>query len=204
MITNCPVCGKAFYVQWPQLWRYKEGGVFICTWKCLRKIRKDQEEMERMKKDGTPAKKPGRKKTVQDLPVVKLSSPIKIETEEPDKVEANGPEVSLADAMTGMKDAADEFFGKCEDMGIRINNSDSDVVEVEVPTEAEISKPVNYDGFTIRAIQGTFGRYSYSQTRSAYIDFEDNDGNEMSMTVEQWRWFLRELHHAAHVLGVNL
>ena len=61
MISNCPVCGKAFDVLWPQLWRYKENGNYICTWKCLRQLRKEAEEMGKFKKDGTPAKKPGPK-----------------------------------------------------------------------------------------------------------------------------------------------
>ena len=91
MVTNCPVCGKAFYVQWPQLWRYKENGIHICTWKCLRKIRKEKEEQmaEELKniEEPTPKKRGRKPKAKEDLAVVKLSGPIKIEAEEPEKVE---------------------------------------------------------------------------------------------------------------------
>ena len=37
-----------------------------------------------------------------------------------------------------------------------------------------------------------------------YIDYENNEGDELSMTVEQWRNFLDELKRAARVLGVEL
>ena len=101
------------------------------------------------------------------------------------------PEAKLLPETAGMQDAADEFFGKCEDMGLMENRS-------------PITKPIGYEGFTVRAVQGSFGRYSYSETRTAYIDYENNDGDELSMTLEQWRAFLDELRRAALVLGVEL
>ena len=63
MITNCPVCGKAFDVLWPQLWRYKRGQLYLCSWKHLRLFdEKGSEAMyTKVKKDGTPAKKCGPK-----------------------------------------------------------------------------------------------------------------------------------------------
>lgn len=48
MIKNCPVCGKAFDVLWPQLWRYRKEFVYFCSWKCLRKD-EENEECEQMK-----------------------------------------------------------------------------------------------------------------------------------------------------------
>lgn len=51
-------------------------------------------------------------------------------------------EVSVADAMAGMKDAADTFFGKCEEMGLKTE-------------EPKITKPVNYDGFEMTAMRST-------------------------------------------------
>ena len=138
------------------------------------------------------AKIPKRITVTDEAPTVKVSGPIKIETPEADKVQVvETPEKTLADAMTGMKDAADDFFGACKDMGLKMDAQ-------------KITKPVVFDGFTIRAVSGVYGRYSYSETRSAYIDYEDNDGNELSMTLEQWRGFLDELNHAARVMGVEL
>ena len=63
-MKKCPVCGKEFDVLWPELWRYREGSAYICTWKCLRQLRKEAEEKmyTKVKKDGTPTKKSGPKK----------------------------------------------------------------------------------------------------------------------------------------------
>lgn len=98
----CTVCGKRFSVLYPHLWRYKEpcGGNghyrYFCSWKCLRANEKNQKEktdMEKMKKDGTPAKKPGPKpkeKTETAVPEVTVSGALKIRTDEPEKVEVKG------------------------------------------------------------------------------------------------------------------
>ena len=68
-----------------------------------------------------------------------------------------------------------------------------------------ITSAVNYDGFTVRAVQGVYGQYLYDKTSMGeYIDFENNDGDELSMTVDNWRAFIAELNHAAAVLGVEL
>lgn len=59
----CSWCGKEFTVLYPDLWAYKVGKKWFCTWKCLRADeKKGEDEMPRMKKDGTPAKKPGPRK----------------------------------------------------------------------------------------------------------------------------------------------
>ena len=138
------------------------------------------------------AKIPKRITVTDEAPTVKVSGPIVIETPEANKVQVmEKPEKTLADAMTGMKNAADTFFGECEKMGLNLE-------------EKKITKPVVFDGFTIRAVSGVYGRYSYSETRSAYIDYEDNEGDELSMTLEQWRGFIDELKHAAQVMGVEL
>lgn len=37
MIYKCATCGKEFDALWPDLYRYKRGGTFLCSWSCLRK-----------------------------------------------------------------------------------------------------------------------------------------------------------------------
>ena len=67
MIIRCAECGKRVVVLYPHLWAYKRDGKHFCSWGCMRitEKRKEAEEMEerqeRLKKDGTPAKRPGRK-----------------------------------------------------------------------------------------------------------------------------------------------
>ena len=133
------------------------------------------------------AKIPKKLNNYIEMPVVKLSGPIVIET--PDGKETKVG--TVGDALNNMADAAADFFGACEDMGLNLEDK-------------KITQPVSYDGFKVRAVSGVFGRYSYSETRSAYIDYENNDGDELSMTLEQWRGFLDELHRAAAILGVEL
>ena len=112
---------------------------------------------------------------------------------------ADAPDVSLADAMSGMQEAADKFFGMCEDMGL-------DLGKDETPEEPKITQPVVYDGMTVREIEGGFGRYRRSDVHgSIYLDFEQTVGADViSLTVEQWRSFRKELERAAAILGVEL
>lgn len=129
----------------------------------------------------------------EQLPTVKLSGPIVIETKEPEKVEVVEPEISLADAMNGIKDAADTFFGECEKMGLKVN-------------EPKITQPVSYDGMVIREVEGLFGRYRRSDiSGKIYIDFEPAESLDvLSYTVEQWKTFRKEQEKAVAVLGVEL
>ena len=74
MRPTCPVCGKLFWCDYPNLWRYKREKTYLCSWSCLRKYdeRKEAKNMaySKIRKDGTPAKKPGGKK--KEEPKVEL------------------------------------------------------------------------------------------------------------------------------------
>ncbi len=74
MVAHCSQCGKDFEILYPDLWRYKTGNKLFCSWHCLRADeRKEDNEMARLKKDGTPAKKPGPKTVkVQKVPAVEI------------------------------------------------------------------------------------------------------------------------------------
>ena len=65
MRPECPVCGRLFWCDYPNQWVYKRGNQFICSWSCIREYdRKEAEKMaySKIRKDGTPAKVPGKKK----------------------------------------------------------------------------------------------------------------------------------------------
>ena len=70
---NCPVCGKEFFMTWPHLWRYKRGQRYLCSWGCLRQFdEKGSKAMyAKVKKDGTPEKKPGKKTAAKALEEMK-------------------------------------------------------------------------------------------------------------------------------------
>ena len=161
------------------------------------------------KKPEVYAKIPKRIAVTDEAPVVKISGPIRIETLEADKVEVvetpektfesvkkeimEIPQVTVADAMRNCKDAADTFFGACEEMGLNLEDK-------------KITQPVSYDGMVIREVEGLFGRYRRSDIiGKIYIDFEPVESMDvLSYTVEQWRTFREEQEKAAAVLGVEL
>ena len=191
MMFYCPVCGRRRFVHQPQFWPYRFDGEMFCSencWICdsTRKIMERKGfRMARMKKDGTPAKKPGPKagrkpasekktETVikgspeEVLPKVKLTGPIRIETPEANRIE---------------------------------------VVETPESAEPKALLPATYDGMVIREVEGLFGRYRYSGDlgRAEYIDFENADGMDtLSLTVDQWKKFREEQVKAALILGVRL
>lgn len=224
---KCPVCGKSFFVQWPTLWTYKRGAPYpkyFCSYKCVREFDKNKEEkvvgkprvispeneQEAIKcaaAGGDPIaylKNCGAKNPSAAWYHIRS----KIKDTDPETYEklphlyrkkTDAPKATLADAMEGMKDAADEFFGKCEDMGLSLCKD-------EAPEEPKITQPVVYDGMTVREIEGGFGRYRRSDVHgSIYIDFECTEGADViSLTDKQWRRFMVELIHASQILGVEL
>lgn len=104
MMATCPECGKRHVVTWPDLNPFRRGDRFYCSHGCwelsvLRDmhqikeiaLNRRQRKHMKLKKDGTPAAKPGRKpqKAVEipeQVPTVKLDGPLNIETPEPEKV----------------------------------------------------------------------------------------------------------------------
>lgn len=65
----CHQCGKEFDVLYPDLWRYKRGNKWFCSWHCLRADERGEEPMTtRLKKDGTPWGKPGSRKAKAETP----------------------------------------------------------------------------------------------------------------------------------------
>ena len=49
MKHECPVCGKAFFVDWPSMWVFKRDGKFICSYSCANKY-DDRKEADQMRK----------------------------------------------------------------------------------------------------------------------------------------------------------
>jgi hypothetical protein len=235
-MKECPECGKWFPVLYPHLWTYKKlygGGNYRywCTWKCFRAMERKGEEKRvghkriftkeqeseavRIALDGgnplpyleecggsAPAQKwyEIKAKLKDTDPDTYAKLPDKLPRKDSKSVETPEGEFTAAGAMAGAKAAADEFFGKCKDMGLKIEVPET---PADVP---KIRKPVNYDGMTVREVEGVFGRYRRSDVNEkTYIDFEPVESLDvMSYTIEQWRSFRKEMEHAAQILGVEL
>ena len=215
MIKNCPICGKAFDVLYPDIWRYKRNNRFICSWKCIRLFdgkeekqvkervsvkktrmsRDDMAEAVRMWKANDPGldqyltdhgithigkwKQNARDRYGVAAPAtVKVDGPIRIET----------PEAHNVDIVETPEQAV-------------IKNKVVDLME-----EFKIRNPLQYEEFTVREVEGLFGRYRRSDIgQETYIDFEPLECVDViSNTLTQWSSFMKELKRAAQVLGVGL
>lgn len=100
LFETCPICGKRKAIMWPEFWCWRRGNTFYCSEMCLEtsyvrdrnmikwayQKRKEAKKMEKMKKDGTPAKKPGPKKK-DGIAQVKVDGALRIETPEANKIE---------------------------------------------------------------------------------------------------------------------
>lgn len=153
-------------------------------------IKQNLKEVDPEKYEKLPKRLNTSEKAVPGIPIDRIEAPAM-----PQKAKTpEEPKVTLADAMKGMKDAADEFFGTCEEMGLTLEKAKKDAT------------PVKYDDMTIREIEGVFGRYRRSDVNGAtYIDFECDDGLDiLSLTVNQWIQFREEQEKAFAILGVIL
>ena len=224
MRTKCPACGKKFEMPYPSLWAYNiNKKQFFCGWKCIQKYREQEEEkklgitLEQKKKavsialgGGDPAAY--LKECGSEEPTVSWNNILRnLETKDPEvyeiltrkvkkpKVDKGMPkkleleagenyEVSAKEAMDNAKTVADVFFGKCEEAGLKIG---------------KITAPLMHSGKTAIGWAGDFGEYHYDR-KQGYLDYESNDGEELSMPVEAWRSWLEEIHEVAQLLGVEL
>ena len=126
------------------------------------------------------AKLPDKRKKpeIPEAPTVKLDGAIRIET----------PEAHNVDIVETPEQAV-------------IKNKVVDIME-----ELKIRNPLQYEEFTVREVEGLFGRYRRSDIgQVTYIDFEPPECVDViSNTLTQWSSFMKELKRAAQVLGVEL
>lgn len=217
MIWNCPVCGKAFDVLWPQLWAYKQNNKYICSWKCLRATEKPEkkrsdEAMEGIRLGNIQHEEAVNCALAGGNPLTYLencgyNNPSAIWYNIKQKVKAKYPETyAKLPARNPRKDAKKEDETP-EDV-VKGPVTPDELYEkfvdtVELP---KITQPVVFDNMTIREVEGGFGRYRRSDVHgSIYLDFEQTDGADViSLTVKQWRSLREELNRAASILGVEL
>lgn len=130
---------------------------------------------------------------------------------------------TAAEAMQGMKDAADEFFAKCEDMGLKLDTpaapivkldgaitiqaSDVGAVHVETP-EGEYTKTAarptkNSKAYPVTGIRTQFGEF-YHDIKFNSIDWRAEGGEEIGMSPEKWKELICELPDIMNALGVEL
>jgi hypothetical protein len=235
MIARCRTCGKRTVILYPALWAYRKGPEkWFCSWKCLRAfekgIRSETSKMnlgEKRRKAVDIALEGGGpveyfRQQGQKNPTAAWSSVKQQLQEKEPETYARLPQVdrrkkdqnpkTAADAMAGMKKAADNFFGSVLKDAETPEAANGNTAWIEARTEwkpvqePKITAPVGYDGFTVREVEGEFARYRRSDvSEKTYIDVEIADGcDTISYTVEQWRNIRKEFQRAAVILGVEI
>ena len=202
MIENCPVCGKAFNVPWPNLWTYKRGKSFLCSYGCMRAL-DDKKGMNRdmaltqdQRQQVINMLLNGENPTeyIRGCGIKKPSCTLwnmkkYLQKNDPDTfrkvMDAKMPEPSLADAMAGMQNAADTFFEQCKEMKLKI------------PEEPK--KTYKITG--IRTEE--FGEFYYDRKYNS-IDWRTEDGDEVSLSPIGWKNLMEELPDILAALGVEL
>ena len=222
---TCPICGKDFIVMYPQLYTYKrkvDGSLkYFCNYSCVRKFDKEKEEGE--KEVGIVFNEKNQKAI--DIALAG-GDPIAYLRETGSKDAAK----MWYYIRRQLKERAPELYEKLPSCtkDCRVRNAGpkkpqkAEVPEaqaaqfpgIETPEDTfkagmDLAKikpaPLKYDGMTVRALEGEFGSYHFDTIKGVeYIDYENKDGDELSMTVDNWRGFLAELSHAAAILGVQL
>lgn len=126
---------------------------------------------------------------------------------------------TAGDAMVAMKEAADTFFGQCEDMGLKLDTpkpiDGGECEKIETPesnklkvavigkpeTAGELKRETRY---TVTAIKyPEIGEFYYDRKYNS-IDWRTPEGDEVSMSPTAWKILQHDLKEIMTVLGVEL
>ena len=103
-------------------------------------------------------------------------------------------EISAKEAMDGAKEAADTFFGQCEEIGLKVHGT---VESFEDYIKNQI------DPYDISAIRHkNYGEFYYDHDHNC-IDWRTPEGDEVSMSVQGWKGLICELPRIMKILGVE-
>lgn len=87
---------------------------------------------------------------------------------------------------------------------LRIETPEANKVEiVEVPEKPKITKPLMHSGKKVIGLQGDFGTYFFKE-KFGIIDFDGNDSEEVSYTIDEWRNWMKEIRVVFQLMGVEL
>lgn len=219
----CNTCGREISILHPDNWAYKRKlgnvNIFWCSWRCLREAEKEGKFS--MKKLTLDNKKHAVKIAMDGgnpLEYIRMCgisnaadcwSKIKADLKEKDpEAWEKLPKRLPNPVMDRNKEApADAVTKAALQHPERPIVSPIPPVVIETPEQKpKITKPLAYSGFTVRAIEGKYGRFScYKIDNIMYFNYESLDRREeIDMPIYKWKAFLEEIQEAASVLGVEL
>ena len=210
MIKNCPICGKAFDVLYPDIWRYKRNNRFICSWKCIRLFDGKEERQvkervsvkrTRMSRDDMAeavrmwkANDPGLDQYLTDHGITHIgkwkqnardrygvAAPATVKVDGPLRIET--PEANKVEVVE-LRGPDYKFSGGPEP-GERINVT---YTTMEYKTTG-ISTPI--------------GDWQYIK-KAGYLDWTTLTGETVSMNLEEWKEFMKLFPEVLKVLEVRL
>lgn len=202
-MKTCAICGKEIDILYPDLWRYKRGDpvhvkAWLFSWKCLRiyddpEKRKEAKKMARMKKDGTPAAKPGRKPK-EEKPKVILQYDESIREEYRKEQEAMAAAVKQPEPQTEWIPAA-EVYGETE----KEKKTDAVVKEAAEEYFRELDKHL----WTVTAIRSEEWGEFYFDEKHRCIDWRHPGGEEISLPLADWVRLPEVIPQILKMLGVG-
>ena len=195
MVTKCHQCGKRTVVMYPQLWAYKRGEKYFCTWTCLRTFEKNDK--------GANEVKLSEKSSAAIRVAMAGGDPLAYLKEQGSKY----PSAAWYSIKAQLKEKDPDLLQKVLDAQKAPKPVETvKTVSVESEEPKKIDKPVVYAGMTVREVEGSFGRYRRSDVNGTiYMDFEYAEAMDtISLTIEQWGRFRNEMLKAAEILGVMM
>ena len=220
----CNTCGREISILHPDHWAYKRKlgnvNIFWCSWSCLREAEKEGKFS--MKKLTLDNKKHAVKIAMDGgnpLEYIRMCgisnaadcwSKIKADLKEKDpeaweKLPKRLPNPVMDKKKEAPADAVTKAALQHPERPI-VQIDGQVIVEKMMEQTPKITKPLAYSGFTVRAIEGKYGRFScYKIDNIMYFNYESLDRREeIDMPIYKWKAFLEEIQEAAAVLGVEL
>ena len=199
MIKNCPICGKAFDVLYPDIWRYKRNNRFLCSWKCIR-LFDGKEERQVKERVSVKRTRMNRDDMAEAVRMWKANDP--------------GLDQYLTDhGITHIgkwKQNARDRYGVAApatvkvDGPLRIETPETNKVEVVETPEKKIGvpcpPPIEYK---VTGISTTIGDWKFIK-KAGYLDWTTLTGETVSMNLEEWKELMKVWPFVLKVLGVEL
>lgn len=211
MINNCPICGKAFDVLYPHLYRFKRGHIYFCSWSCIRK----HDETKGIKKEMNILTNDQKEKAV-DI-ALKGGNPLPYLKE----CGASNPSTSWKavrhwaskqDWDDDVMSQLPERFGKAR----KQDKATTPTVKLDGPIQIETSEPAKVKVIEkpektasafehrVTGIETEIGDFQYYR-RNGYLDWTPiGDNAVVSLRVEEWQNLIRLFPMIAKELGVKL
>ena len=196
MIKNCPVCGKAFEVLYPDLWRYKRDMTFLCSWGCMRAL-DDKKGVNR------------------DMALTKAQKQAVIEMllngENPNEFIKNcgikNPTCTVWNLKQYLKKYDRETWEKLQPKpaapAVEIPEAPVKAEIPERPAPVQVPEKPKLIEYRVTGISTEAGDFQYYR-KQGFLDWMTLDGTAVSMSLAEWAALMRVFPEVVRVLGVEL